>query len=258
MPAATSHSELLSFKLELTSDPYARATRRLWNHPRLTELFPRYLLRLYGLVRTGVPMMQEAVDRARELPETDRVAGALIDYFEHHIPEEVDHDEWLLDDIVSLGYDAAEVRGMIPSPLIASVAGSQYYWIRHVHPVALMGYIFLLEGNPPTAEHVDRIKARTELPETAFRCLMHHAIADVGHKEELFEAFDAMPLTEPQAGLVGLSATWCQHLLAQSLDEMIDLFEADHPAPTRTRARAKASRTRPRSAARTRGRRASS
>jgi pyrroloquinoline quinone (PQQ) biosynthesis protein C len=229
MTATMTHSEHLRFKLDLTSDPYARSTRRLWRHPRLTELFPLYLIRLYGLVRTGVPMMQAAVDRCRELPKTDAVAQALIAYFEEHIPEEADHDEWLLDDIASLGYDADAIRHEIPSPLIASVAGSQYYWIHHVHPVGLMGYIFLLEGNPPTADHVERIKVNTGLPESAFRCLMHHAIADVGHREELLAALDAMPLTEEQAGLVAISATWCQHLLSESLDEMIDLFEADNP-----------------------------
>ena len=33
----------------------------------------------------------------------------------------------------------------------AALVGAQYYWIRHVHPVALLGYVMLLEGYPPSA-----------------------------------------------------------------------------------------------------------
>jgi hypothetical protein len=219
------HSEDLQYKLSLTSDRYGRLTRRLWNHPRLAELFPRYLIRLHGVVRAGVPMMEVALDQARRLEPTDPIAPHLIEYFSEHIPEEQDHDEWLLDDLVDLGYSRAAVLAEVPSPLIASVVGAQYYWIRHHHPVALMGYLFLLEGNPPTVGHVDRIQAATGLPACAFRCLMHHAVADVGHREDLFRAFDAMPLDAEQRGLVGLSATWSQHLLAESLAGLLQEFE---------------------------------
>jgi pyrroloquinoline quinone (PQQ) biosynthesis protein C len=213
--------------LALTSDRYARLTRRLWNHRRLAELFPRYLIRLHGVVRAGVPLMEAAVEQARRLDSSDPVASHLIDYFSEHIPEEKDHDEWLLNDIVDLGFSRASILAEVPSPLIASVVGAQYYWIRHQHPAALMGYMFLLEGNPPTVEHVERIKAATGLPECGFRCLMHHAVADVGHREDLFRTLDAMPLTVEQRGLVGLNATWSQHLLAESLAAMLDEFEGE-------------------------------
>lgn len=232
---ASPHSEALRFKLSLTDDRYGRLTRRLWSHPRLTELYPRYLIRLHGVVRAGVPLMEAALEAARRLPDSDPLRAHLLAYYGEHIDEERDHDQWLLDDIVELGYARESVLAEVPSPLIASVVGAQYYWIRHAHPVALMGYLFLLEGNPPTVELVERIKEATGLPEVGFRCLRHHAVADVGHREDLYRAFDAMPLDRELEGLVGISATWSQHLLAESLEAMLEDFERTPPTRARSR-----------------------
>jgi hypothetical protein len=225
------HSEVLSFKLDLTSDAYGRLTRRLWRHPKLAERFAEVLIQLYGTVRAGVPLMQAALDRCRALPG-DPVATGLIEYFEHHIPEEKDHDEWLLQDIVDLGVPREVALGEIPSPLIASVVGAQYYWIYHQHPVALMGWLFLLEGNPPQADHLAWVQARTGLPDPAFRTLRHHAEADIEHRQELLDMLDRLPLTPAQEGLLGVSAMWSQHLLGRSLAELLELFEEDPPRRT--------------------------
>ena len=43
------------------------------------------------------------------------------------------------------------------------VVGAQYYWILHYHPVALLGWIGLLEGYPPAPEMLDELMARTGL-----------------------------------------------------------------------------------------------
>jgi hypothetical protein len=220
------HSEVLSFKLDLTSDTYARLTRRLWRHPKLAERFAEVLIQLYGTVRAGVPLMQAALDRCRALLG-DPVAAGLVEYFEQHIPEETDHDEWLLQDIVDLGVPREVVLGEVPSPLIASVVGAQYYWIQHQHPVALMGWLFLLEGNPPRADHLAWVQTRTGLPDAAFRTLRHHAEADIGHRQELLDTLDRLPLTPTQEGLLGISAMWSQHLLGRALAELLEQFGED-------------------------------
>jgi len=39
--------------------------------------------------------------------------------------------------------------------------GAQYYWIHHFHPVALLGYIAVLEGRPPSPTLVEELIERT-------------------------------------------------------------------------------------------------
>ena len=107
-----------------------------------------------------------------------------------------------------------------PSPTIASAVGAQYYWILHVHPVALLGWIALLEGYPPETATIDRMAARTGYPPSAFRTLREHAELDIAHGDELFAVIDRLPLTEEQATIIGLNAMSSVQLLARALDEV--------------------------------------
>ena len=130
------------------------------------------------------------------------------------------HDEWLLQDLESIGGDRGVVLSRPPSPTIASAVGAQYYWILHVHPVALLGWIALLEGYPPETATIDRMAARTGYPPSAFRTLREHAELDIAHGDELFAVIDRLPLTEDQATIIGLNAMSSVQLLARALDEV--------------------------------------
>ena len=50
-----------------------------------------------------------------------------------------------------------------PAPAVAALVGAQYYWVLHHHPVALLGYIGLLEGYPPGRPRYgsNELRART-------------------------------------------------------------------------------------------------
>ena len=178
------------------------------------------------MVRASIPLMEAAVSEARRLAPTDPVAAGLVDYYAEHIEEEMNHDVWLLEDLDSIGYSKEQVLEQIPSPLVASVVGMQYYWVRHQHPVALLAYQALLEGNPPTNAHLDEVRVRTGHPASAFRTLELHGDRDIEHRAELFALIDRLPMTPQQQGLLGVNASWTQHLLSDSLTEMIELFEA--------------------------------
>ena len=108
------------------------------------------------------------------------------------------------------------------SETVAGLVGAQYYWIFHYHPVALLGYIALLEGYPPTGELVDELTARTGYGAEAFRTLRLHAELDPGHRDELDETLDALPLTPEQSTVLGLSAMYSVHMLARAIDDVID------------------------------------
>jgi hypothetical protein len=222
---ATPESELLRAKIGLWLPELSAAGRRFVDHPRVRELYPEYLETMHWVVRASVPLMETARTRASEIAG-DPVATTVAAYFEKHIDEEVDHDEWLLQDLEALGRDRADVLLRPPSPTVAGVIGAQYYWILHFHPVALLGYTMLLEGYAPAPADVEDLMARTGYGPESFRTMSGHAELDPGHADELAETIDALPLRAEQSAVMGLSAMSTVHGLARAFDEMVDGWDA--------------------------------
>ena len=214
---------------------YAAASRALWTNPKLAEFFADYLVRTHTIIRASVPLMEAARARAAELAAHDAVAADLAAYLAHHIREERHHDDWLLDDLEALGVAREQVLAQMPSPTVAALVGSQYYWIRHYHPVALLGYIAVLEGTPPVAEHVEGIIRRTGLPRHAFRTILKHADLDPHHRDALDRALDAMPLTADLAATIAISGFSTLNLLGRSLTETVDSWTRSMEYASRTR-----------------------
>ncbi len=154
-------SQRLRTKIELVLPVLAAAGRSLVSHPRIAELYPEHLITFHWIIRASVHLMETAFDRASALSERDAVADVLARYLQEHIPEEQGHDEWLLEDIESLGVDREAVLALPPSGTVAALVGAQYFWILHYHPVALLGYVALLEGYPPVASEVEDLRRRT-------------------------------------------------------------------------------------------------
>lgn len=225
-------SGLLRAKLELVTPQVWAASERLWSHPNLRSVFPAYLQWIHSIIRASVPLMETARDRARELAPGDAVAAGLARYLEKHIPEERDHDKWILADLERLGVDRDTVLRALPAPTVAQAVGAQYYWIHHHHPVALLGYIAFLEGYPPTSDHLDGTVERTGLPREAFSTLYKHAVLDVHHREDFNRSLDALPLEPEHMTTITLSAFQTVALLATSLQRLVSA------APSSDRSRA--------------------
>jgi hypothetical protein len=223
------HAERLRGTVGLVLGELLSAGERLVHHPRVRELYPEYLFTLHCVIRASVPLMETARERARSLASDDAVAAELADYLGEHIEEERDHDEWLLDDLETIGIGRDATLSRPPAPTVASAVGAQYYWVLHYHPVALLGWIGLLEGYPPTQDQIDELMARTGHEAEAFRTLAAHAELDVHHGDELFDTLDRLPLTPEQSAVIGLSAISSVHLLARALDEVTALAPTGVP-----------------------------
>jgi hypothetical protein len=219
---ASSASARLGHKIDLVSGPLALACERLFLHPRLTELLPTYLVRTHTIIRATVPLMEAAAKRARTLAGRDPVADGLARYLARHIEEEQHHDEWLLEDLELLGVERSTVRARVPSPTVASLVGSQYYWALHYHPVAILGYISVMEGFPPSPQLIDHLIAATGHPPAAFRTLAEHGDLDPHHRDELAQAIDALPLAREHEIVLGLSAMTSVDSLARSIEEVLE------------------------------------
>ncbi len=217
-------------KLDLLTTPASRASRALWNHARFSELFPEYLFALHCSTRASVPLMETARERAVRLAPHDPAAARLAVYLTAHIPEERNHDQWLLDDLETLGVPRSEVLQRVPPPSVAALVGSQYYWVLHHHPVALLGYIAVLEGYPPSAAELEHVITRTGLPRAAFRTLLEHSDLDQAHRDEFYRTLDQVPLSDEQSALLVVSGFWTLHLMIQLLE---DILEEYRPQPAR-------------------------
>src|SRR5262247_3491198 len=147
---SSSSSSVLRRKIALALPPLVAAERRLDQHPEPAAAWLAFLGVLYGAVRASVPLLETALDRARDLSPADPLAAGLVDYLRRHAEAERGHDEWLLQDLQSAGVDSAELLRRPSSGAVAALIGAQYYWTLHYHPVCILGYLMVLEGNPPS------------------------------------------------------------------------------------------------------------
>jgi pyrroloquinoline quinone (PQQ) biosynthesis protein C len=216
--ARPGNADALRLKIRLADASVAPVVAAFWSHPELRRLFPEYLFAVHSCIRASTPLMRAALERARESARTDPVANGLARYLDRHVHDEDGHDTWLLEDMEALGLRRDEILARVPSHRAACMVGSQYYWIHHVHPIAILGYIAVLEGQPPAVAELRDIREGTGLPAAAFRTLLEHAELDVDHAQELYDVIDALPLTAAHSGLVGTSAL-------QTLEHMGGMFQ---------------------------------
>lgn len=163
-----------------------------------------------------MPLTEAALARARELG-----GEPLAAYLEEHVDEERGHDDTLLGDLELLGFPREAVLERMPSPRVAALVGSQYYWILHHHPVAFLGYVALMEGYPPTPDLITALIERTGYPREAFTTYLEHAELDPGHRDHLDRTLDALPLEPRHEQIIGISAIATAMWAARSLEELL-------------------------------------
>lgn len=215
------NSEVLWGKIHLAERRLFAATHVFWKHSELASLLPGFLIQAHILMRSGLKLMAAARDRALVLPD-DAVARALAAYLDVHLAEELGHDAWLLDDIRTLGFEEREVVQARPCAAVVDLVGAQYFWMMHAHPVAIMGYLVLMEGYAPLAAQLEEIRVRTGAPASAFRCMMRHAEDDPEHLTELNRTLDDMDLSVEQSRAVGMCAFAAIEGLAAMFEELLE------------------------------------
>jgi pyrroloquinoline quinone (PQQ) biosynthesis protein C len=206
-----------------------QAAYRFWEHPHFPAAYREYIFQSHSIIRASVPLMQ-AAEQACRLPHyaSDPALRAFGDYLRHHIPEETGHHEWIVDDGAVLGIERREVLERLPLATATQIVGAQYYWIHHYSPIALAGYIAVMEGNPPTVEFIHEVARRNRLPVEAFSSFLYHAKLDTRHREDLDHLLDELPLTPEQSALIGLSAIRTMNSMAEILEDINRIGSATH------------------------------
>ena len=222
----SSHSQRLCARIELALPTMLSITNAMANHPRLKKLFPQFLVRVHWLLRFSVPLMESALAECRRRAAYDPVAAAMVPYLVEHIEEEQDHDEYMLQDLESIGYSRERVWRQLPSPCLAAAQGAMHYWTVHHHPVAMFGSLVPSECYPVGAETLNWLQQQTGYPKSAFRTLELHSELDQGHGAEALAMLDSLPLDDWHHEVLGVAAL---HFLAgttQMYRELLDDFAA--------------------------------
>lgn len=219
-------SSRIQDRLALFGAGWKRRSAEFWTSPELGVLYPEMLKASYQVIRGSVPLLEAARDRCLGLPGADPLREPLAAYFAAHAEEERGHDAWVARDLEALGVRPGDVERSLPSPIVAGLVGAQHYWMAHAHPVALLGYLAVLEGEPPDESLFEDAAVRAGLPAAAFSTLRYHARVDQEHWRDLLALLDRLELRERDLALIGLSILHT----CEGMDALIGSVLAGQPA----------------------------
>ncbi len=185
----------------LVTPQLRRAAALMWAAEPAADRYRDWICASYDLVRATTPLLAQALAECVRLGEPDLAA-----YFAGQITDEFGHERWLEEDWAATGGNAATLLERVPRPAAARLAGTQYYWIHHAHPAALVGHIAVLEWLPPRPDLVADLMRRTGFGVDAFRTVARHGDLDTAHGQRLETLLARLPLTGIQHRLVTTSA----------------------------------------------------
>lgn len=150
------------------------------------DVFLRNLIFIHNIISASESLLRAACDRS---------IGEMKAYFAEHLKEEAGHAFWLRNDLATADIDVASLPVL---PEAVAMAGAQYYLIHHVDPVALFGYMAVLECFPIDAAALEKLEEIHG--KQLCRTLRYHAEHDIDHGADVLDQVDA--LSDKQFNLV--------------------------------------------------------
>ena len=117
-------------------------------------------------------------------------------YLFHHAQEELGHDEWAFADLKELGRTDDEIRSTRASGPCMHMLGIEYYYAYHGNPVALFGWMYVLEclGGDLGGALGTKLNSTLGLQGKALRFVVGHGEADTDHSKDLTDTIrDHLP-----------------------------------------------------------------
>ena len=136
-----------------------------------------FLAQAYHHVKHTVPLLMACGSRLPERLEWLRTATA------QYIDEELNHDEWILNDIAAAAGNAEEVRASQPAPATELMVAYAYDTVHRGNPVGFFGMVLVLEGTSVAlaSRAAAVLQQALALPPQAFTYLTSHGSLDTGH-----------------------------------------------------------------------------
>lgn len=157
-------------------------------------LFCNYLSATAHIIKASTDIM--AVARDSLMCENSNNKQQLFEYLNEHIEEESGHYEWVVEDLGAVTDDVPGNMLRTQTSSVIAVPGCAYYSIRNESPWAVLGYIAVMEGSPPSDATLDDVAKACDVPSSALRTLKIHGDLDVGHIDELYDFIDSCVFSE--------------------------------------------------------------
>ncbi|RKN43944.1 hypothetical protein D7294_09670 [Streptomyces hoynatensis] len=200
--------------LDLLAPGLARAAGPMWRAVVTPAAYRLWLATTHDLTRATTGLLEEAAERSACLGE-----AGLAAWFAGQLDEERGHGSWVAADYAAAGGDPGTLAERVPCPATARLVGAQHYYLRHAHPVALLGHIALLERHRPGRTLAAALARQTGLPPGAFRTLTGHVAPPAGRRA----ALEAL-LARPPAGERGRRVLTAGALA--TAEGLVELFSA--------------------------------
>lgn len=141
------------------------------------ETYQAFLIEAYHHVKHTVPLLMACGSRLPERLEWLR--EAIV----HYIVEEVGHQEWILNDLHSLGVDKEAVRQGQPSIPTELMIAYAYDTVARANPVGLFGMVYALEKTSSTIATyaAGQIRGALDLGPEAMSYMVSHGSLDIEH-----------------------------------------------------------------------------
>ena len=165
-----------------------------------------FLVQAYHHVKHTVPLLMSVGAR---LPGTrEWLREAIREY----INEEMGHQEWVLNDIASCGYDKEFVRNSMPVAAPEIMVAYAYDLVQRVNPLGFFGMVHVLEGTSVNLATTvaDIIKTKLDLPKNALTYLYSHGSLDQEHVAFFAQLMDRIRDEEEQQLIIHSSRIFYQ------------------------------------------------
>ena len=158
----------------------APAIERCLNGQVEMQTYQAFLTEAYHHVKHTVPLLMACGSRLPERLEWLR--EAIV----HYIEEEVGHQEWILNDMQSLGVDKELVRHGKPTLATELMVSYAYDTVVRNNPVSLFGMIYALEKTSSTIATyaAGQIVSALDLAPNAMTYMVSHGSLDVEHMQD--------------------------------------------------------------------------
>lgn len=157
-----------------------------------------FLQQAYHHVKHTVPLLMSVGARLGDQQEWIRTAVA------EYIEEEIGHQEWILNDIATCGYDKEQARNSLPlfeTDLMVSFA---YDAVNRKSPLMFFGLVHVLEGTSVAMADnaATTIGNALNLPKKAFTYLISHGSVDIEHVKFFEELMNKITDEKDQQAII--------------------------------------------------------
>jgi pyrroloquinoline quinone (PQQ) biosynthesis protein C len=159
----------------------SRVLQRLLNGEVDRSAYAAYLINVYHYAQHSPQVIALAASRAV------KSHPALATYLMHHATEEVGHEQWAYSDLKQLGLTDDQIRSSRPGTACTSMVGMEYFVAGHWNPVALFGWLFVLEAFGDDVGHfvAERLNSSLKVEGGATHFLNGHGAADHDHIRDI-------------------------------------------------------------------------